>query len=132
MGRRDRDRMVVGYYWYPNVCFLPWPSTWNRQRRKIESKALRQPRWLHFSNSQLPFISSNIPVSQLIRYSRACAEYSDVLDWAQLLPQNILNQDHVTPRLKSSLRKFYGRHHNLVDRYEISISQMTMDLLLLT
>ncbi len=24
------------------------------------------------------------------------------------------------PRLKSSLQKFYSRHHNLVDRYEIS------------
>jgi hypothetical protein len=26
------------------------------------------------------------------------------------------------------LRKFYGRHHDLVDRYEISVSQMTMDM----
>ena len=26
----------------------------------------------------------------------------------------------------------YGRHHDLVDCYEISISQMTMDLLLFT
>jgi hypothetical protein len=30
--------------------------------------------------------------------------------------------------LKSSLQKFYGRHNDLVDSYEISISQMTMDL----
>ena len=28
--------------------------------------------------------------------------------------------------------KFYGRHHNLVARYEISISQMTIGLLLFT
>ena len=27
-------------------------------------------------------------------------------------------------KLKSSLRKFYGRHHELVDRYRISVSQM--------
>ena len=132
LGRRGRDRVVVGYYWCSNVCFLPWPSSWNRQRRKIESKTLRQTRSLHFSNSQLPFISSNIPVSQLIRYSTACAEYSDFLDRAQLLTQNLLKQDHVAPRLKSSLRKLYGRHHNLVDRYEIFISQMTMDLFLFT
>ena len=33
--------------------------------------------------------------------------------------------------MNSSLQKvFYGRHHNRVDRYEIFISQMTMDLLL--
>jgi len=34
--------------------------------------------------------------------------------------------------LKSSLQKLYGRHHNLVDRSEISISQMIMDHLLFT
>jgi len=28
----------------------------------------------------------------------------------------------------SSLRKFYGRHHDLVDRYGISVSQMTTDV----
>ena len=29
--------------------------------------------------------------------------------------------------LKSSMQILYGRHHVLVDRYEINISQMTMD-----
>jgi hypothetical protein len=29
------------------VCFLPWPSPWNRQQRKIKKKILRQTRWLH-------------------------------------------------------------------------------------
>ena len=33
---------------------------------------------------------------------------------------------------KTKLQKIYGRHHNLTDRYEISISQMTMDLLFFT
>jgi len=32
------------------------------------------------------------------------------------------------PCPKSSLRKFYGRHHDLVDRYEISVSQITTDM----
>jgi len=81
-------------------------------------------------------ISTNIPVSptyevcisQLIRYSSDCAKYSDFMDscWCKIY----LNK--VATRLKSSLQKFYGRHHNLVDRYKISISQMTMDLLLFT
>ena len=31
-------------------------------------------------------------------------------------------------KLKSSLRKFYGRHDDLIDRYEISVSQMTTDM----
>ena len=33
----------------------------------------------------------------------------------------------VAPRLKSSLQRLYSRHHNLVDRYEISLSHMTND-----
>jgi hypothetical protein len=52
-------------------------------------------------------------------YSRACAHYSDFLDRAQLLKQKLLKQGYVAPRLKSSLHIFYGRHHILVDRYEI-------------
>jgi len=30
--------------------------------------------------------------------------------------------------LKSSLRKLYGRHHGLVDRYGLSMSQMTTNM----
>ena len=69
-----------------------------------------------------PFISSNIPaspgyvvyISQLVRYSRACAQCSDVLDRSQI--------------------KLYGGHHHLVDRYElhVPISQMIVDLLFFT
>jgi hypothetical protein len=42
----------------------------------------------------------------------------------------LLKQGFAAPGLTSSLQSFYDRHHDLVDRYEISISQMTMDLLL--
>ena len=62
-------------------------------------------------------------ISQLMRYSRAYGSYQDFLDRGLLLTWKLLNQ-----RLKSSLRKFYGRHHDLVDRYEISVSQMTTDM----
>ena len=37
----------------------------------------------------------------------------------------LLNQEVLLDKLKLSLRKFYGRHHDLVDRYGISVSQMT-------
>ena len=59
-------------------------------------------------------------------YSRACAQYIDFLDGALPL-KRLLKQGYVVHRAESSLEKLYGRHHNLVDRYEISISQMTMD-----
>ena len=42
--------------------------------------------------------------------------------------EKLLEQSYVAPRLKSSLQKFYGRHHELIGHYKISISQMTMDL----
>ena len=91
-----------------------------------------------FPIGNFPFISSNITsspayevyISQHIRYSRACVQYSDFLDRAQLLTQKLLKQGYVAPKLKSSQQKLYGRHHDLVDRYERFISQITMDLLL--
>ena len=42
----------------------------------------------------------------------------------------LLKQGYIVPMLQLSLQKFYGRHHNLVDRNEIAISQITMDLLI--
>jgi hypothetical protein len=40
----------------------------------------------------------------------------------------VISHERGKDRLKSSLRKFYGRHHDLVDRYGISESQMTTDM----
>ena len=71
-------------------------------------------------------------ISQLLHYCRACPQYSDFINRAQLLTQKLLKQGYVAPKLKFSLQKLYGRHHNLVESDEISISQMTMDLLLFT
>ena len=53
---------------------------------------------------------------------RACASYQDSLDRGLLITWKILNQGFLLVQLKSSHRKFYGRHH---DRYWISVSQMT-------
>jgi hypothetical protein len=39
-----------------------------------------------------------------------------------------LNQGFLLVKLKSSLRKFYSRRHDLVDRYGISMSQMSTDI----
>jgi hypothetical protein len=86
---------------------------------------------LNFPIVNFPFICSNIPaasaygvyISQLIRYSRACGSYQDFLDRELLLTRKLLNQGFLLVKLKSSLRKLYGRHHDLVDRYGISVSQ---------
>ena len=39
--------------------------------------------------------------------------------------RKLLNQGFLLARLKSSLRQFYGRQYDLVNHYEISVSQMT-------
>ena len=90
----------------------------------------------NFPIVNFPFICSNIPaapaygvyISQMIRYSRACGSYQDILARGLLLTRKLLNQGFPLVKLKSSLRKLYGRHHDLVDRYGISVSQMTPDM----
>jgi hypothetical protein len=63
----------------------------------------------------------------LIQYSRACGSYQDFLDRGLLLTRKLLNQGFFLVKLKSSLRKLDGRHHDMVDPYGISVSQMTTD-----
>ena len=83
----------------------------------------------NFPIVNFPFICSNIPaapaygvyISELIRFSRACGSSQDFLDKELLLTRKLLNQVFLLVKLKSSLRKFYGRH-----RYGISVSQVTM------
>ena len=87
----------------------------------------------NFPIVNFPFVCGNIPaahaygeyISQMIRYSRPCGSYQDFLDKGLLLTMKLLNQGFPLVMLKSSNRKFYGCHHDLVDRYGISVSQMT-------
>ena len=100
------------------------------------NKTLRQIDYLNFSIVNFPFICSNLPaaheygvyISQLIRYSRAYGSYEDFLDRGLLLTRKLLNHGFLFVKLKSSLRKFYGHHHDLGNRYRISVSQMTTDM----
>jgi hypothetical protein len=90
----------------------------------------------NFPIANVPFICRNIPaapvygvyISQMIRYSRACGSYQDFLEIGILLTMKLLNQGFLLVQLKLSLRKIYGRHHDLVDRFGISESQMTTDI----
>ena len=45
-----------------------------------------------------------------------------------LLRRKLLNQWFFLVKSMLSLRMFYGRHHDLVDRYGISVSQMTTNM----
>ena len=91
----------------------------------------------NFPIVNFPFICSNIPaasayglyISQLIRYSRACGSYQDFLGRGFLLTRRLLNQGFLFVKLKSSLRKLYGHHHDCFDSYGISVSQITLDMI---
>ena len=91
----------------------------------------------NFHITNFRFLSSNIPstpaygvfISQLIRYARACSSYECFILRAARLPFKLLRQGYVMERLKSSLRKFYGRYGDLIKHYEVSLSQMLHDIL---
>ena len=86
----------------------------------------------NFPITNLPFLSSNIPassacgvfISQLIRYARACSSYVCFILRATRLSNKLLEQGYVKERLKSSLKKFYGRYSDLIKQYEVPLSQM--------
>ena len=90
-----------------------------RSTQRKTTKFYDKKDYFNFPIVNFPFICNNIPVapvyglyiSQLIRYSRACGCDHDVLDIGLLLTRKLLNQGFLV-KLKSSLRKFYGRHHD--------------------
>ena len=92
---------------------------------------------VNFHIINFPFLSSNIPsspaygvfVSQLIRYARACSKYDNFIVRARRLASKLLIQGYVIQRLKSSLRKFFGRYGDLIKTYEIPLSRMISDIL---
>ena len=95
---------------------------------QLRSKFNDKGDYFNFPIVNFPFICSNIPAAPaygvyisrlLIRYSRACGAYQDFLDRGLLLTRKLRNQWFLLVKLMSSLRKFYGRHHDLVERYGI-------------
>ena len=46
-----------------------------------------------------------------------------------LLSNKLFEQGYVKERLKSSLKKFYGRYGDLIKQYEVSLIQMLNDIL---
>jgi len=45
--------------------------------------------------------------------------------------KELLNKGFLDVKFKSSFRKYCGRHHDLVNRYGVSMSQMTTGMFLL-
>ena len=104
---------------------------------RLQTKIYDKRDDFNFPIVNFPFLSSNIPaspaygvfVSQLIRYSRASSKYLDFVERGVLLSQKLLGQGYEFIKLKSSLKKFYGRHHKLIDHYDKSVSEIISDIL---
>jgi hypothetical protein len=52
----------------------------------------------------------------------------DFLDSRLLLTRKLMSQGFILVQLKSSLRMIYGSHHDFVNSYGISVSQITTDI----
>ena len=91
----------------------------------------------NFHVTNFPFLSGGIPsspacgvfISQLIRYARAGSSYECFILRAVRLSNKLLGQGYVKERLRSSLRKFYGRYGDLIKQYEVPLSRMLHDIL---
>ena len=68
-------------------------------------------------------------VSQLVRYARACYNYENFVDRGKLLTSKLLSQGYRRAKLGSTLKKFYGRHHDLVHPYSVAASKLVSDLM---
>ena len=94
---------------------------------------------MHHKNTQIvnfPFLSSNIPsapvygvyVSQLIRYARACSNDQDFMERGKVLTTKLLSQGYQKSKLVATLKKFCGRHQDLVNPYNVAVSRIISDV----
>ena len=84
----------------------------------------------NFHITNFPFLSSSIPslpafdffISQIILYSRASTSYECFILRVVRFSNKLLWQGYVNKRLRSSLRKFYGRYGDLIKLFEVPLS----------
>ena len=90
----------------------------------------------NFPIVNFPFLSSNIPsapaygvyVSQLIHYARACSNYQDFMERGKVLTTKLSSQGYQKTKLVATLKKFYVRHHDLVNSYNVAVSRIVSDV----
>ena len=65
-----------------------------------------------------------VNISQLVGYARACCKYPDIVDRGKLLMNKLLSLGYRRAKLVSTVKKFYGRHHDMVDPYNMTVSKL--------
>ena len=68
-------------------------------------------------------------MSQLVRYARACCKYQEFVDRGKLLTKKLLSQGYRNMKLVSTVKKFHGRHRELVDPCNDAISKCISDFI---
>ena len=88
----------------------------------------------NFPIVNFPFLSSNIPsaygvyVSQIIHCARACSNYQDFMERGKVLTTKLLSQGFQKTKLAATLKKFYVRHHDLVNPYNVAVFRIVSDV----
>ena len=120
------------------ASYLDLDLSFNRDKR-LQVKLYDKRDDFNFNIVNFPFLSNNIPQSpaygvrsQLIRYARASSAYSDFLVRSRLLTGKLLGQGYNRFKLITTFKKFYGRHYNLIGKFQISVTHMVTDLFLET
>ena len=74
-----------------------------------------------FSIVNFPFLCSNIP--------GYITGYHDFLTRAKVLTSKLFRQGYQSENLRSAFKKFYGSHHDLIEKYHLSMSKVINDIL---
>jgi len=90
----------------------------------------------NFDIVNFPFLDSNIPlgpaygvyISQLIRYCRACCKYEDFKMRHEVLVTRLLSQGYQKHKLKTYFRKFAQNYENAINKYNIDLKQILIDV----
>ena len=92
-------------------------------------KSLAQPKFgLDLGNWAMDLSSPDVKWSILIRYARTCSNYQDFMERGKVLTQKLLSQGYQNTKLVATLKKFYGRHHDLVNPYNVAVSRIVSDV----
>ena len=56
------------------------------------------------------------------------SNYQDFMERGKVLTQKLLSQGYQKTKLVAKLKKFYGRHHDLVNPYNVAVSRIVSDV----
>ena len=119
------------------ASYLDLDLSYNRDKR-LQVKLYDKRDDFNFNIVDFPFLGGGVPqspacgvyVSQLVRYARASSAYSDFLVRSRLLTSGLLGQGYNRFKLITTFKKFYGRHSDLIGKFQLSVTHMVTGLFL--